>query len=169
MKFKKQVIFVLWGILTFLTLGGCSSKPPMISKPVENTWTLEAPIENLWKSGIEALVDKGVQVDILDKETGLIVVVENFDGSSFNQYVAEPYSFYAGQARVNILLTKKNETNTQVTIKSAMFGLGRTYVPAKVTSNGKLERDYYLVIAGCLPKGKTYKWLEDVEPLAEKK
>jgi hypothetical protein len=50
-----------------------------------------------------------------------------------------------------------------------MFGLGRSYYPIKVTSNGKLERDYYLLISGSLPKEKTYEWLEDVEPLEEKK
>jgi hypothetical protein len=141
----------------------------MLPKPVQNTWTIEAPFETLWKSSIAALVDRGVQIDILDKETGLIVGVENFDRGSFDQYIAEPYSFFGGQTRINILFNKENDNKTQVTIRPTMFGLGRSFYPLKVTSNGKLERDYYLLISGSLPKEKTYEWLEDVEPLEEKK
>ena len=170
--FKDRAFAILYlnvAIIVICALGGCSSKPPMLSKPVTNTWIIDAPNETLWKSSIAALVDKGVQLDIIDKETGLIVVVENFDRGSINQYIAEPYSFYGGQARINILFSEENGNKTQVTIKPTMFGFGRSYYPAKVTSNGKLERDYYLIISGSLPREKTYEWLEDVEPLEEKK
>ncbi|MFX0202451.1 MAG: hypothetical protein ACFFCW_40615, partial [Candidatus Hodarchaeota archaeon] len=88
---------------------------------------------------------------------------------SFKQYIAEPFDFPGGEARVNILFTDEGGNNTQVTIKSAMFGLGRSFYPAKVTSNGKLEKDYYLLISGSLPREKTYEWLEDVKRLKEDK
>lgn len=156
-------------ITLLVALVGCTSKPPMIPKPVENTWKIDAPVETLWKSSIEALVDKGVQVKILDKESGLIVIEENFDDASFSQYIADPYNFYGGQARINILFTKQNEGSTQVTIRPALFGLGRSPLPIKATSNGRMERDYYLLISGSLPKEKTYKWLEDAEPPKEEK
>jgi hypothetical protein len=159
---------MVW-IITFLCIMvGCTSKPPMLAKPVNNTWTIDSSFEILWKSGIEALVVKGAQIDILDKETGLIVAVERIDSRSFNQYVAEPYGFAGGEARVNILFIKKAENKTQVTIKPTLFGLGRSYYPTKVTSNGKLERDYYLLLSGSLPTEKTYEWLEDVEPAENK-
>lgn len=141
----------------------------MLSEPVTNSWTIDAPLETLWKSSITALVDKGVQIDILDKESGIIVGVENFDSGSVNQYVAEPYSFAGGQARVNILFVPQDANKTHLTIKPTMFGFGRSYYPAKVTSNGKLERDYYLLISGSLPREKTYKWLEDEEAMEENK
>lgn len=141
----------------------------MLPKPVENSWVIDEPIETLWKSSIEALVDKGVHIDILDKESRLIVVVEIFGGSSFREVIAEPSSFYGGQARVNILYTAISETQTRLTVKPVLLAQGRSYVPSKVASNGKLERDYYLLIAGSLPKGKTYEWLEDVESVKEEK
>ena len=83
--------------------GGCASKPPMISKPVQNTWVIDAPMEPLWKATIEALVDKGAQIKILDQETGLIVIEEFLDRSTFDTYSAEPYGFYGGQVQTNIL------------------------------------------------------------------
>ena len=50
-----------------------------------------------------------------------------------------------------------------------MFGLGRSPLPIKATSNGRLEKDYCLLISGSLPKEKTYNWLEDAEPRKEEK
>ena len=157
------------GIIVILIMGSCSSKPPMLSEPVINNWVIDAPLETLWKSTIAALVDKGVQIDILDKETGLIVGVEDFTRGSINQYIAEPYSYYGGQARINILFSKENEDKTRVTIKPTIFGFGRSYYPLKLTSNGRLERDYYLLISGSIPKERTYKWLEDEKSLKEGK
>jgi hypothetical protein len=148
---------------------GCSTKPPMLPKPVENTWTIDAPLDMLWKSGIQGLVDKGVQIDIVDKDSGLIVAVENFDGGKFSEYIAEPQAFPAGEAKVNILFAKRDEKTTVVTIKPSLFGQGRTYIPLKMTSNGKLERDYFLIISGTLRKGKNYQWLEEAEPAEVKK
>jgi len=157
------------GIAIVLALGGCISKPPMLSEPVTNSWAIDAPLETLWKSSITALVEKGVQIDILDKESGLIVGVENFDRGSVNQYVAEPYSFEGGQARVNILFVEEDANRTQLIIKPTMFAFRRNSYPAKVTSNGKLERDYYLLISGSLPREKTYEWLEEEEAVEENK
>jgi len=134
------------GIALVLALGGCTAKPPMLSEPITNTWVIDAPLQTLWKSSITALVDKGVQIDILDKESGLIVGVENFDRGSVNQYVAEPYSFVGGQARVNILFVEEDASKIHLTIKPTMFAFGRNSYPAKVTSNGRLERDFYLLI-----------------------
>jgi len=168
-----QIPIKLWhliaGITVVLALGGCTSKPPMLSEPITNTWTIDAPVATLWKSSISALVDKGVQIDILDKESGLIVGVENFDRGSVNQYVADPYSFAGGQARVNILFVEADVNKTQLTIKPTMFAFGRSYYPAKVTSNGKLERDYYLLISGSLPRERTYEWLEEEKGMEENK
>ena len=172
LPFEGKTFATLWlnlGIIVCLALGGCTSKPPMLSEPITNIWIIDAPLETLWKSSIAALVDKGVQIEILDKESSLIVGVENFDRGSVNQYIAEPYSFAGGQARVNILFSKEDENKTQLTIKPTMFGFGRSYYPAKVTSNGKLERDYYLLILGSLPGERTYEWLEEEEAVEENK
>ena len=152
-----------------LTVMGCVSKPPMIPKPVQNNWVIKAPMESLWKPSIQAFIDKGLQIEILDKETGLLVVEENFDGRAFTQYTADQYNFFMGRARVNVLFTKRDENTTQVTIKPALFGLGRAPFPIEVTSNGKLERNYYLLISASINTEKTYKWLEDAEPPKEEK
>ena len=144
-------------------------RTPMLPKPVENTWTIPAPLDTIWKSGIQALVNKGVEIDIVDKESGLIAAVENLDGGKFSEYIAEPHTFPAGEAKANILFAEKDENSTLVTIKPSMFGLGRTYTPLKMTSNGKLERDYYLIISGTLPKGKSYKWLIETASAEVKK
>ena len=173
MPFRDRIPTKLWllnvGIVIFFAFGGCTSKPHMLSEPITNTWIIDAPLETLWKSSIAALVDKGVQLDILDKESGLIVGVENFDRGSVNQYVAEPYSFAGGQARVNILFLEEDANKTQLTIRPTMFAFGRSSYPAKVTSNGKLERDYYLLISGSLPRERTYEWLEEEEAMEENK
>jgi hypothetical protein len=170
-KFKLPATLGLFnvGVAIAFALGGCTQKPPMLSEPVTNTWIIDAPLETLWKCSITALVDKGVQIDILDKESGLIVGVENFDGGSVNHYIAEPYSFAGGQGRVNILFVEADENKTQLIIRPSMFGFGRSYYPAKVTSNGKLERDYYLLISGSLPRERTYEWLEEEESKEENK
>jgi hypothetical protein len=160
-------ILGILGVFTVFALGGCAAKPPMLSEPITNTWTIDAPLESLWESSISALVDKGVQIDILDRESGLIVGVENFDRGSVNQYVADPYSFAGGQARVNLLFVEKDTNKTHLTIKPTIFGFGRSYYPVKATSNGKLERDYHLLISGSLPLERTYEWLEEEKDMEE--
>lgn len=148
---------------------GCASKPPMLSKPVTSTWTVAAPLETVWKSSISALVEKGTQIDILNQEAGLIVVKEFFDRGSIGQYTADPATYFGGEAQVNLLFSKVDDANTKLTIKPTILAVGRSPLPVKATSNGKLERDYHLLICGSLPMEKTYKWLEDLEPIKEEK
>lgn len=148
---------------------GCASKPPMLSQPVITTWTLPAPLETVWKSSISALVEKGTQIDILNEEAGLIVVKEVFDRGSIGQYTADPATFFGGEAQINLLFTKVDDLNTKLTVKPTILAIGRYALPVKATSNGKLERDYHLLISGSLPMEKTYKWLEDAEPAKEEK
>ena len=50
-----------------------------------------------------------------------------------------------------------------------MFGLGRYSLSIKAASNGRLERDCYLLISGSLPKEKIYNQLEAAEPRKEEK
>jgi len=162
-------LYLIVGTFFLAALWGCSAKPPMLSKPIKRAWIIDAPIETLWKSTIKALVERGVQIDILDKESLLIVVVEIFDGGNFSQLTAERYNFCGGEARVNILFNEENETRSRIMINPMLIGQGRNYVRAKVASNGNLERNYYLLISGSLPGEKIYEWLEDVEPLNKEK
>jgi hypothetical protein len=54
-------------------------------------------------------------------------------------------------------------------LRLVAIGLRRYPLPIKATSNGRLERGYYLLIFDSLPKEKIYKWLEDAEPRKEEK
>ena len=161
---KKVSLMAAVMVLLALLAQACASKPPMLIEPVENSWIINAPMETLWQSGVVALVEKGVEIDILDKEAGLIVVVDHFGGNSFSNYVADLSTFYGGQARTNILFLPEQQDRTRLTIKPTLLGWGRGPVPIEVTSNGKLERSYYMLISESLPREKTYEWLEDPEP-----
>lgn len=161
-------VWMLWGVALLLPLG-CASKPPMLAKPVVNTWTIAAPLETVWKSSISALVEKGTQIDIINQEAGLIVAKEYFDRGSVSHYTADPASYFGGEAKINLLFTKVDEKRTRLTVKPTILAIGRSPLPIKATSNGKLERDYHLLICGSLPMEKSYKWLEDVEPTTEEK
>jgi hypothetical protein len=131
----------------------------MMEKPVQKLFTLEAPLDLAWKSTIQALVEKGVSISILDKENHLIVVEEQMDGENFQQFTAEREFFLSGLARLNILFQEEREGKLKLYITSTLQGYtGRWVVYA--TSNGKVERDYFLLITNNLPQKRTYPWLD---------
>jgi hypothetical protein len=132
----------------------------MIEEPIKRYWEVEAPLEVAWKASLEALVDKGVLISILDKDNYLMVLEEMLDGGSFQRVTAERGRFFGGMARVTMLFTEKPEEKTGININTALQGFtGRYYL--FVTSNGKLEKDYFLLISNSLPRKRIYKWLEE--------
>jgi hypothetical protein len=152
----KNVLLVL--ALIFVT--GCLTPPPMIEEPIKRFWEIEAPLERTWKASLQALVEKGVMISILDKEDHLMVVEEVLGGGEFQRVTAERGSVNSGVARVTLLFTEKAEDRTGIHINTVLQGFkGNHYLFA--TSNGNLEKDYYLLISNNLPIKKTYKWLED--------
>jgi len=82
------------------------------------------------------------------------------DGGAFQRTTAEKAYFYSGLARVSLLFTDKGEQGTGIHINSVLQGFTGRY-NFYVTSNGALEKDYFLLIQNNLPARKTYKWLED--------
>lgn len=164
----KAVISVASGIVAallcvtgiFLCLPGCTSPPPMIQEPVKRYFESDTSLDTVWKASVQALVEKGVIISIIDKENNLIVVEEMLDGGAFQRTTAEKAYFYSGLARVSLLFTDKGEQGTGIHINSVLQGFtGRFNL--YVTSNGALEKDYFLLIQNSLPVRKTYKWLED--------
>lgn len=132
----------------------------MLEEPIKRYWEVEAPLEVTWKASLQALVEKGVIISIIDKENNLMVLEEMLGGGAFQRVTAERGFFYSGLARVTLLFTEKSEGKTGVNINTALQGFtGRYYV--YVTSNGNLEKDYFLLIANNLPIKRTYKWLEE--------
>jgi hypothetical protein len=131
----------------------------MIEKPIEKIFTLEAPIDLAWKSTIQALVEKGVSITILDKENRLIVVEEQMDGENFQQFTAEQGFYLSGLARLNILFQEEKEGRIKVYINSTLQGYTGRWVVYPV-SNGKIEKDYFLLITNNLPQKKIYPWLD---------
>jgi hypothetical protein len=146
-------------------LAGCASPPPMIQEPVKRYFELDTSLDTVWKSSVQALVEKGVIISIIDKENNLIVVEEMLEGGAFQRTTAEKAYFYSGLARVSLLFTNKGEKGTGIHINSVLQGFTGRY-NLYVTSNGALEKDYFLLIQNNLPIKKTYKWLEDTEPPA---
>jgi hypothetical protein len=131
----------------------------MIGKPVEKIFTIEATLDLAWKSTIQALVEKGVNITMIDKENHLIIAEEQMDGENFQQFVAENAFFVNGLAKLNILFHEENEGKLKVYINSTLQGFtGRwlVYPP----SNGKIEKDYLLLITNNLPQKKSYPWLD---------
>lgn len=147
-------------ILILFFIASCVTPPPMIDEPIKRYWEVEAPIETTWKSSLHALVDKGVLISILDKDNHLMVLEEMLEGGAFKQVTAEKAHFFGGLARVTLLFTEKTGEKTGININIVLQGFtGRYYL--YVTSNGKLEKDYFLLISNNLPRKKTYKWLEE--------
>ena len=155
-------------MLALIFIAGCISPPPMIEEPIERYWEVKSPIEATWKASVKALVEKGVIISVLDKENNLMVLEEVLDGGSFQRVTAERGQFFGGMARVTLLFTEKSKENTGININTALQGFtGRFYL--YVTSNGKLEKDYFLLISNSLPIKKTYKWLEEDAEEVERK
>jgi len=148
----------LMGICFFLT--SCASPPPMIQEPVKRYFEVDTPFDTVWKSSVQALVEKGVIISMIDKENNLIVVEEMLEGGAFQRTTAERGYFYSGLARVSLLFTDKRAQGTGIHINSVLQGFTGRY-NFYVTSNGTLEKDYFLLIQNNLPVKKTYKWLED--------
>lgn len=154
-------------VLMLLFIASCITPPPMIEEPVERYWEVEVPMEATWKASIKALVEKGVMISILDKDNHLMVLEEPLGSGSFCRVTAEKGRFFSGVARVTLLFTEKSKEKTGININTALQGFtGRYYL--YVTSNGKLEKDYYLLISNSLPIKKTYKWLEEDTEEGEK-
>jgi len=132
----------------------------MIEEPIKRYWEVEAPLEVTWKASVQALVEKGVMISILNKDNNLMVLEETLEGGAFKRITAERGFFYSGLARVTLLFTEKSKEKTGININTALQGFtGRYYL--YVTSNGKLEKDYFLLISNNLPIRKVYKWLEE--------
>ena len=149
-------------ILALLFITCCVTPPPMLDEPIKRYWEVEVPLEVAWKASVQALVEKGVIISILDKENSLMVLEETLEGGAFQRVTAERGFFYSGLARVTLLFTEKPEEKTGININSALQGFtGRYYL--YVTSNGNLEKDYFLLISNNLPIKRTYKWLEEDE------
>lgn len=131
----------------------------MIEKPIEKSFVIDAHLDKAWKATIQALVEKGVNIVTLDKENHLIIVEEPISGENFDQYIAERQFFVQGLARVNLLFQEEGEGRLRLIINSTLQGFtGRWTV--YVTSNGKIEKDYYLLITNNLQPKKSYPWLE---------
>lgn len=138
----------------------CATPPPMLVEPIKRYWEVPTPLEAVWKASLQALVDKGVIISILDKDDHLIVVEEMMEGGEMQRLTAERSFLQSGMARVTLLFTEKTEKTTGVTINSSLQGFtGRHNV--FLTSNGSLEKDYFFLIANNLPTRRTYKWLEE--------
>ena len=132
----------------------------MIEEPITRYWEVDAPLGATWDAAIKALVEKGVMISILDKDDHLMVLEETLDGGSLQRVTAERGHFFGGMARVTLLFTEKSKEKTGININTALQGFtGRYYL--YVTSNGKLEKDYFLLISSSLNIRKTYKWLEE--------
>jgi len=140
----------------------------MLQEPVKRYFEVDTSLDAAWKSSVQALVEKGVIISIIDKENNLIVVEEMLDGGAFQRTTAEKAYFYSGLARVSLLFTDKAQQGTGIHINSVLQGFTGRY-NMYVTSNGSLEKDYCLLIQNNLPIKKTYKWLEDSEPSAGEK
>lgn len=151
----------LMGIFCFL-LTCCASPPPMIHEPVKRYFEVDAAIDTVWKSSVQALVEKGVIISIIDRGNNLIVVEEMLEGGAFQRTTAERGYFYSGLARVSLLFTERAEQGTGIHINSVLQGFTGRY-NFYVTSNGTLEKDYFLLIQNNIPAQKTYKWLDDDE------
>jgi hypothetical protein len=137
----------------------------MLDKPVEKSWLIEGSLDVLWKASIKALVEKGVDIQVIDETNDLIIVEELFEGYAFGEVTADRGAgFFGGRARVNILFEEAEPSKTRLTINPVLEGYGRSPMPMKATSNGKLERDYYQIIYNSIPREKTYDWLEDEPP-----
>jgi hypothetical protein len=150
----------------FFYLAGCASPPPMIQEPVKRYFEVDTSLDAVWKSSVQALVEKGVIISIIDKDNNLIVVEEMLDGGTFQRTTAEKAYFDSGLARVSLLFTDKGEQGTGININSILQGFTGRY-NFYVTSNGALEKDYFLLIQNNLPVRKTYRWLEDSEGKAD--
>jgi hypothetical protein len=160
-------IKIIFSAIAVLGIASCWQKPPMIEEPIKRYWEVEAPLELIWKTSVQALVDKGVSISIIDKANNLMVVEETLDGGGFKRVTAEKGYFYGGMARVTLLFTEKSQEKTGININTTLQGFtGRYY--AYVTSNGNLEKDYFLLISNNLPIKRTYKWLEEDKGKAEK-
>jgi hypothetical protein len=153
---------ILSVVVIFLCLADCTSPPPMIQEPVKRYFEVDTSLDTVWKSSVQALVEKGVIISIIDRENNLMVVEEMLDGGAFQRTTAEKAYFYSGLARVSLLFTDKGEQGTGININSVLQGFTGRY-NLYVTSNGNLEKDYFLLIQNNLPIRKTYKWLEDSE------
>jgi len=147
-------------LVIFFCLAGCISPPPMIHEPVKRYFEVDTSMATVWKSSIQALLEKGVIISIIDRENNLMVVEDMLHGGAFQRTTAEKAYFYSGLARVSLLFTDKGDQGTGIHINSVLQGFTGRY-NLYVTSNGTLEKDYFLLIQNNLPIKKTYKWLED--------
>ena len=154
-------------IVALLFTTSCVTPPPMIDEPIKRYWEVEAPLEVAWNASLQALVDKGVLISTLDKDNYFMVLEEMLDGGAFQRVTAERGHFYGGLARVTLLFTEKPEEKTGININTALQGFTGRY-SFYVTSNGKLEKDYFLLISNNLPAKRTYKWLEEDTEEVEK-
>jgi len=113
-------LFCVSGICFFLTC--CASPPPMLQEPVKRYFEVDTDLDTVWKASVQALVEKGVIISIIDKENSLIVVEETLDGGAFQRTTAEKAYFYSGLARVSLLFSDKGEKGTGININSVLQG-----------------------------------------------
>ncbi len=134
----------------------------MLEEPVKRRWEIAAPLETVWQATIQSLVDKGVLLSIVDREDHLIVAKEILEGEGIKHLTIEKFPLKNGTAQITLLLSEKSENKTDVQITCIIEGFTGTH-DIYVTSNGKLEKDYFFLITNNLPRKKHYDWLEEEE------
>jgi hypothetical protein len=148
-------------VFLLLALSSCASLKKVNQPQIINTFTVEKPFEEVWKSIIGGIQAKGIPIKNIEKSSGLIAT----DDMKFNSMDAKDriicdqylptgaYPFNApGILKVNYFVNEETKKSTKVTMNvfagATVFVPGNAYVPPSTVSlncysTGKIEQDLY--------------------------
>lgn len=150
-KLSSALVFIL--ILVCL---GCAITPAMLEKPIEREKTYNVSFEKVWEAAMSVFVKSSGAVSTIDKQSGVIGLVNTMSKAEMDEFVAEkPPAFPVGshfghgQMYVNAIISKIDDNNTKVYLKTKIIGslLNAYGYPLQfnisLTSNGKLEEEFF--------------------------
>lgn len=143
-------------LILILVCLGCAITPAMLEKPIERERTYPVSFEKAWEAAMSVFVKSSGAVSTIDKQSGVIGLVNTMSKAEMDDFVAEkppafPIGSYFGQGQmyVNAIISKIDDSNTKVYLKTKIIGslLNAYGYPLQfnisLTSNGKLEEEFF--------------------------
>lgn len=142
-------------IVCALIVSGCASAPTKKSLPPVSTYeVLEKPFDEVWAAAVSCVASK-VDVDRVEKDSGLITSKRLTFGSSFSGWVTlEKYAYtpkvlmatWSGGTEVTLtfLISPINESRTSLKVTGRFRAFENNVTKSWHTweSNGRYEREY---------------------------
>lgn len=133
----KRIIF----LLVFITSGCATCPNPKLQEPIVTSKIFEASYDAVWDATLKAITGSGESITAVQKENGIISFQRPVGIVAVRKYAFTNalYGYPKTMANINMVLAKKDDTHTTVTINLKFIASG-IY---ELHTTGTMEKEYF--------------------------